>query len=307
MNRIATRTWARAVLFAGFMLVAPAARADGPAPPPMTREDVAAAMRGPAKQTGLADGAVQLYTPAGVEFIPANEVPPLLQKGDAAAPPGTVLGGLAPTGAKPGAKDYRLTVISYQQIGHVPESGQADLSSMTFLDSVKAARPTDSVESFLAPPLYTSNGHVLTWTEQRTATGGAEARAEQRFLGRDAVIGLTTIGRADQALPIAAAQPGLAQMIVFSPGYSYIDYVAGTHKASDYDLPALITGKPNAVAMAAAPAPAAPSMFANLPDPPGGWAPYLALGGLAVASVGFLAIRSRRTPAIDDDIPSDQA
>ena len=66
MDRIAKNRMRVSLLAGVLLMAASAARADGPPPKPMTREEVAAAVRGPAKEAPLAGGAVHLYVPSSL-------------------------------------------------------------------------------------------------------------------------------------------------------------------------------------------------------------------------------------------------
>jgi uncharacterized membrane-anchored protein len=252
----------------------------------------------------------------GYVFLPASEVTPILQKLNVAPPTAPILGAVTAEGAKPGPPGYWISVITEDPIGHVPESGADEIASMTFLDSVKQARPAaPALTAFAVTPSYTPADKALVWAERYGAKPPTpDLRHEQRLLGRETVAGVTTIGEAKALKKISKCAKDVMAMLSFSPGKTYADFVAGSDRTSEYDLPGLITGKRKAGPMAqtapsAAPG-AAPMTLADFK--PGGklqWVPWLG-GGIVVLTIAYFAVSAlRRRPGAPsgavDDAPHD--
>jgi uncharacterized membrane-anchored protein len=292
-------------LFAGMVLMGGPAYADG-TEPPMSVEEMLKA-KGVTQVIPLGDGAANLELRKGYAFIPASDVPPILQQLGVAPPSGTILGAVTAEGAKPTAKGYWISVVSQDQIGHVPESGADEISSVSFLDSVKAARTGEpKLTAFNPDPVYAAGAKALSWGEVLDTGAAANLRNEQRLLGRDFVIGVTTYGASSAAKKIAVSGQAVAGMCVIAPGHLYSDFVPATDRLSEYDLPGLITGKRRAGPLAetadagGAPAPATASALSLADFMPGGkmgWAPF-ALAGVVGLGIIYLAISAvRRGPS----------
>jgi uncharacterized membrane-anchored protein len=318
----------RAVLFAATIgaamlgsatLIGPA-RADGPPSPPPTQAEIQKA-KGVTQVIPLGAGSLSLELRKGYAFVSATDVPPILQKLGVAAPSGAILGGVTAEGAKPGAKAYWISVVSEDPIGHVPETGAAEISSVSFLDSVQKARSGEpKLSSFAVTPSYAPAGRALVWGELLDTKTAPDLRHEQRLLGRDSVAGVTTIGAKSQLKKLAKAAGDVLAMISFAPGKTYGDFNSATDRSSEYDLPGLITGKRKAGPMAETAAAGGPPASAHAPVTLADFAPggklqlvSLLLGGIVVLTAGYLtisALRGRR-PADDggyiEDNPDDHA
>lgn len=264
-----------------------AAFADGP-DTQLSRTETKAAT-GVTQTSSLGDGSMHLDLTKGYVFIPAADVPGVLKTLNARAPAAQTLGAVAPAGKKAGAADYWVAVVSYDPIGNVPETGVDELGAITFIDSVKAARPAEPVlQSFAQAPTYDSPSKTLLWGEQYA--GGANAnslRHETRLLGRSGVAGITMISRAGQLDKVRAEARNVRDMVAFNDGQRYSDFSASTDRVSQYNLPGLIDGKVRAAPAAETPVESAaqPFVFADvLPGGRYGWASYLA-GGLALLMI----------------------
>lgn len=279
--RILSAIAAGAALFA----VNGAAFADGP-DTQLTRTETKAAT-GVTQTSSLGDGSMHLDLTKGYVFIPPQDVPPLLKTLGVPAPAAQSLGAVAPAGKKAGAADYWAAFVSYDPIGHVPETGADELGAITFIDSVKAARPAEpALDSFAAAPAYDPLAKTLTWGEQYAAKSknANSLRHETRVLGRAGVAGITVVARPSMLEKVKAEAKAVRGMIAFNDGQRYGDFADATDRVSQYNLPGLIDGKVRAAAVVETPpAPASqPFAFADvLPGGRYGWASYLA-GGLAL-------------------------
>lgn len=264
------------------------ARADGPYPyRPMTPQATAAAISANVQQTLQLNDGLRLDLRKGYVFLPAAQVQPVLTKLKADPPRAPILGAVAPAGKQPGASDYWVAVIAYEPIGRVPETGGDEMTSMSYIYTVQAARP--SVQAFAAPPSYDPLNKTLTWAELYAAKSKNDnaLRYEQRLLGKDGVCSVTMISRAGLLERVRVQAPAVRNMISFTEGRRYIDWVTGRDRDSDYDLPGLIDGSRRAISAATTPVEPAPSpgvsfnWRALLPGGKYGWATYVG-GGLAI-------------------------
>ncbi len=287
------------------------ARADG-TEAPMSAADISKA-KGVTQEIPLGDGAAKLQLRRGYTFLPAGDVPPILQKLGVQPPQGGIVGAVVADGSKPGARDYWISVMTLDAIGNVPENGADEIGSMAFLESVKQARPADPpLDAFAVTPAYDRPKKTLVWAEQYLTKGAPDLRYEHRLLGRTSVLGVTTIGHLGQLKPIEKAANDVFSMLSFAPGQTYADFQAGDRR-SDYDLPGLITGKRKAGPLAEVAGDGAPAGGSTHPAfslanfAPGGQyalATY-ALGGLALASIAWMvvgALRRGRGRSGDDNL-----
>lgn len=275
-----------------------------PAQPPATPTAADGPVTG---DVTLANGSVQLTVPAGFEFWPAPEAQAFLQRTNSAPPAGEVLGLLAPAGTRPTHADFWGAVLSYQPIGHVSADSAAGLQAETLEADVRSARQGAQrpFEGFALRPAFDPAGS-LTWAE-RTAAPAAnvrDLRHEVRKLGRGGVISLTSIARTDQQAQVVSASAALLAACAFPAGQGYADFNAATDPGSQYDLPGLVAGTPTAT-MASAPGGPQGVISKTSGDAKGGaglqgWFPWIALGVVALAAIGWFAM-GRRNRDLDDD------
>ena len=266
-----------AVLSVAFAAAFPAL-ADGPGPAgdrnygavPRNAPGVTAVERaqdvspqGRAGKFPVASGAIQLTVPTGYYYYGPNEARAYLQRINAPAPSGDVLGMIAlAQGPRPIDDGFWAAVISYQPIGFVSETGAQNFASPDFVKEVQQARGGATgrqMQGFAAPPAHDSGRHAVTWTERYPAPNEAarSLRNEQRLLGREGVAGTTIDARPDQMPQVNAAGPQMLNMIGFTPGKTFSAYRQGQDPAPRYDLAGLLTRKPMSAtpAQAAAPTP----------------------------------------------------
>jgi uncharacterized membrane-anchored protein len=209
------------VLLTALLLLAPAsafadgrgsAGADVAAPPtqlaPQTSATSPAAGR--TGEISLMNGELSLNVPSGWKFYTAEEAYAFLQRTNAAAPSGNVLGLLAKANVNPRQAGTWATVVSYDAIGYVQPETASGLSDPNFEGSVRSARATQNrpFEGFAAQPAFDASAPNLLWAERTASPGartGTDLRVEQKTLGRYGVATLTSIGSADQQPEIMAA------------------------------------------------------------------------------------------------------
>lgn len=316
-----------ALIGACALLFAPFAFADGPAQPEpdMAAAPVRAAPTPPAAepaaqpagqsgQISLMNGALTLNLPDGYVFYPAEAAYAFLQRNNAAAPNGTVLGLVAPAATQINDAGAWGTIVSYDELGYVRTDTVGALSEPTFEADVREARTAQNrpFEGFSVNPGFDAATNNLTWAERAAApgAGGRDLRHEQRQLARRGVAGLTTIGSADQLGDITAAAPQIAGFVSFAEGSRYADFNAATDQVSRYSAPGLITGvpatEPNLVAETAA-TDGADTQASGLFGGGGlqGLFPWIAGGVVVLAGAGYLLFRRRGGRADDNLDPED--
>ena len=307
----------RAALAALALLIAAPAFADGPgdagadvaAPPvqgaPQTGAASGAASEGRTGVIPLGDGAVSLNVPAGYRFYSAEQALAYLQRNNAPAPSGAVLGLLARAGDDIRQPGVWATVISYDAIGYVAPETAAGLSDANFDADVRSARASQNriFEGFAAQPAFDAETPTLVWAERVAAPGaqgaqGADLRYEQRVLGREGVACMTSIGSADQMTEIAEAADDLRAMLSFPEGQRHADFQPASDQVSAYSVPGLVTGvaaaEPQALAEGAGGR--GQTAFGGL----SGWFPWVALGVVLLAGAGYLFMRRRRGDEDED-------
>lgn len=310
------------LLCAVAMLLAPAAFADGPgdAGPDRAAAPVRAAPLAPqgaaneARPEGrtgvipLNDGEVTLNVPRGYAFYPAAEAYAYLQRSNATAPSGAVLGLVALNNADIRSPETWATVVSYDAIGYVQPETAAGLGDSTFEDDVRAARRAQNraFEGFAALPAFDAEAPHVVWAERSAApgAGGKDFRHEQKSLGRYGVACLTSLGSADQMDEIVAAAANLQAMLTFPEGKRHSDFQPADDQVSAYSVPGLVTGVPastQTVANVAGTNGAGQTAFGGL----AGWFPWIALGVIAIAIVGYMMMRRRNEDDDGDDDDGD--
>lgn len=329
-------TFVRTALAAALLTAAPAF-ADGPAqetpdiaaPPIPQQPPVRAAPTPPAEpaatpapvgQTGAIslpqNTGLALNVPQGYRFYPADQARAFLQRSNTVAPPGEVLGLLAPASVRIDQPDAWATVVSFQPIGHVPNENAAKLTDPAFEGDVRAARQRASrpFEGFALAPAFAEAGPSLSWAERTAppAAGGRDLRHELRLLGRNGVATLASIGAADQMGAMTAAAPDYLTMLQFGAGQRYTDF-AGTDRVADFDIPGLVTGESKAQAQMLVGEAASTDAPAPTQETGGGAGlmgmfPWIAAGVAGLAAVGYLAarmMRRRRDEDLDEPEASD--
>ena len=138
-------------------------------------------------QISLMNGELSLNVPSGWKFYPAEEAYAFLQRTNAPAPSGSVLGLLVKGNANPRQTGTWATVVSYDAIGYVQPETASGLSDPNFEGSVRSARATQSrpFEGFAAQPAFDTSAPDLLWAERTASPGaanGADLRVERKSL-----------------------------------------------------------------------------------------------------------------------------
>lgn len=271
---------------------------------PQTPAEPSAAPVGRTGQISVMNNELALNVPTGYRFYSAEEAYAFMQRNGAAAPEGTVVGMIAAADTdirEPGAW---ATVLSYDGIGYVQPETASELDREGFETEVEQARSAQNrpFEGFIAEPAFANDNGLLQWAERAAAPGsaGADLRYEQKVLGRYGVACLTSIGSADQMTQITAAAEDLQAMLTFPAGRTLSDFDASADQVSDYTVPALVTGVPagaEGANLVEREGDASQTAFGGL----SGWFPWIALGVVVLAGVGYMAMRRRRDDEDEDD------
>lgn len=313
----------RALFAALAMLVATPAFADGPgtpgpnvaAPPvraqpvqpatPPAAQPAAAPAEGRTGVIPLNGDELTINVPNGYRLYSAEEAYAFLQRNNAAAPSGTVLGLLAPANTDVRANNVWATVISYDAIGYVQAETASGLSDTNLESQTRDARVAQNkpFEGFAVMPAFVGEGTPqVVWAERTAAPGGAQGkdfRHELKLLGRYGVATMTSVGSADQMPAIEAAAADMQNMLSFPAGRTHADFQAASDTVSAYSVPGLVTGvaAESAVAQPASDGGQAQTAFGGL----AGYFPWIALGVVVLAGVGYMMMRRR-----DDDDEDDE-
>jgi uncharacterized membrane-anchored protein len=296
----------RAVLAALALFMAPAASADGvgdagrdAAAPPVNAQPASDPNAAPEGRSGVIPLGTEasLNVPNGYRYYSATEALAYLQRNNAAAPSGTVLGMVARADADVRAPGTWATIVSYDAIGYVQPQTAAGLTDANFEGQVREARTSQNraFEGFITAPAFDAAAPHVVWAE-RTASpgaGGKDLRHEQKSLGRYGVASLTSIGSADQLDEITAAAGDLQAMLSFPEGRRHADFQAASDQVSSYSVPGLVTGVPVAaqgVAEVASTAGQPQTNFGGL----SGWFPWIALGVVVLAIAGYMMLRKKK-------------
>lgn len=249
---------------------------------------------GVVRSANLGDGSVHLDLTNGYTFIQTKDVQPILNTLKAPAPTMPILGAVAPAGKRPGQADYWLAVITYQPIGNVPETGNDEMTSMSFINNVKASRPANPpLEIFAVAPSYDYSGSkTLTWGEKYTPTNAApnSLRYEQRVLGRSGVAGITLIARPNALDKARQEGKAVRSMVTFNLGQRYADFRPSTDKVAQYNLPGLIDGKPRVAQTAVAASVTPPADSSGTPMTLADFMPGGKYMGVSFVAAGLLAL-----------------
>ncbi|MFT3728851.1 MAG: DUF2167 domain-containing protein [Terricaulis sp.] len=257
-----------------------------------------AAPQGRTGQITMQNGQLTLNVPHGWKFYSSEEAYAFLQRTNSAAPSGSVLVLLARDGVNPRETNSWATVVSYDEIGYVQPESASGLTDANFEQSVRDARRTQSrpFEGFAVQPAFDAATPTVAWAERQAApgTGGAaDLRMEKRFMGRKGVATLTTIGTADQQDAMQKANDELTPALTFAQGYRQADFQPSTDQVSTYSVPGLVTGVPaptTALQAVADNTASSQTSFGGL----AGMFPWIAIGVVVLAGVGFLATRRKK-------------
>lgn len=265
-----------------------------------TQTDATSPAAGRTGEISLMNGELSLNVPSGWKFYPAEEAYAFLQRTNAAAPSGNVLGLLAKANVNPHQAGAWATVVSYDAIGYVQPETSSGLSDPNFEGAVRSARQTQNraFEGFAAPPAFDASAPNLLWAERTASPGaanGTDLRVEEKTLGRYGVATLTSIGSADQQPEIMAAATQLKSMLGFPDGRKASDFQAGADHVSSYSVPGLVTGLAasagSAQALAETPATSGQPQTAFSGFATYGW---IAAGVAVLAALGFVFMRRKK-------------
>ncbi|MEZ5798508.1 MAG: DUF2167 domain-containing protein [Paracoccaceae bacterium] len=172
-------------------------------------------------------------------------------------PPGIPpLGMIFPAGSSPLHDSWGLT-IDYDPMGYVSDEDAASYDYDALLADMKRdlieenkARAKDGFEridliGWAEPPHYDATARELYWAKQLhfgTSTGDT-LNYNIRELGRHGVLVVNFIAGMDQLPAVRDAVPEVRQMISFTDGNRYADFVPGVDTVAAVGIGGLIAGK----------------------------------------------------------------
>ena len=259
------------------------------------------ASQGRSGEINLNQGGLTLNVPSGYRYYSPENAYAFLQRNNAPAGACTVLGMVAPANERVDRAGAWATIVGYKDIGYVPANTASGLTAPNFETDVRAARQAANrpFEGFAVQHAFDDTASGLSWAERSAApgAGGKDLRYEQDKLGRRGVACMTSIGSADQMSAMIAAAPDLYSMVSFSAGQTYADFVPGTDTVSAFTVPALVTGvaPPPPQALVSTTTETTQGGFAGL----GRYFPWIAIGLIVLAGLGYMMTRRRRDPSPD--------
>lgn len=147
--------------------------------------------------------------------------------------------------------------IEFEDIGYVSDE---DANSYDYDDLLKTMQAdtlannawrvengygTLELVGWAAPPRYDAEGRKLHWAKQlRFQDSDADTlNYNIRALGRRGVLVMNFIAGIDELPQVSAAVPDVLEMVSFTPGNTYADFVPGTDKVAAVGIGGLIAGK----------------------------------------------------------------
>jgi uncharacterized membrane-anchored protein len=238
-----------------------------------------------------------LNLPAGHVFIPSNEAGQILvAMGNHA---GSGLLGMIFSGGDDGA--HWFVVASYSPSGYIKDDDARAWNADEMLDQIRSDTeeankervirgvPEVQVQGWVERPHYDPGTHQLKWSVSSKDKGAsANANAGINYntyaLGRDGYISMnliTDLKDVESQKPVAAQ---LLAALQFNDGKRYADFNSTTDKVAAYGLTALVGG-------VAAKKPALLDLLAAFAVK---YAKVLALGGVALAAIGYKIFSDRK-------------
>jgi uncharacterized membrane-anchored protein len=172
-------------------------------------------------------------------------------------PPGaSVLGMVFPRDASPLHDTWGVT-IEFDPMGYVSDedAGQIDYDELLATmqsdtlaanpERQKAGYPAVTLAGWAEPPHYIASERALYWAKDLVFEGEAEHTLNYniRKLGRKGVLVVTFVAGMGQLGAVSRAAPDILQMVSFTEGNRYADFIPGTDTVAAVGLGGLIAGK----------------------------------------------------------------
>jgi uncharacterized membrane-anchored protein len=172
-------------------------------------------------------------------------------------PPGaSMLGMVFPREASPLHDTWGVT-IEFDPMGYVSDedAGQIDYDDLLATmqsdtlaanpERRKAGYPAVTLAGWAEPPHYIASERALYWAKDLVFEGEAEHTLNYniRKLGRKGVLVVTFVAGMGQLGAVSRAAPDILQMVSFTEGNRYADFIPGTDTVAAVGLGGLIAGK----------------------------------------------------------------
>jgi uncharacterized membrane-anchored protein len=244
----------------------------------------------------LAGGKVKLTVPDGFKFIDAAQSRFILEDVWGNMKDEDVLGMIVKDGFKVTrlVNDYSF-VISFSNIGFVPDDKDIDLDHAELLETLKSNMQvsnktrithgvnTMTVKSWALVPYFDAYKKALYWANKIEVNGTDEEilNYNLRLLGKSGVIKINAVATMDQLAAIKQVLPLIITQARFDTGEKYADFVKGKDAKSEWTITELISGKGRG--------------HSSLPAFLASWKLWLALVCLAFATyAGFSILKTNR-------------
>lgn len=210
-------------------------------------------------QTGyikLPGGVGELTVPRGFRYLDSAQSSYVLHK-LWHNPPQANLGMLFPLDATPlGAKNWGY-LITYESIGYVKDSNDANINYDELLQTMQkataeanAARTAAGYDAVYlagwgARPHYDRQQHTLHWAKFLRSGSGFDRTINYnvRVLGRRGVLVFTAVADPSLLPEIQASVPDLLTNVQFARGEHYRDFNPATDEVAAYSISSLVAGK----------------------------------------------------------------
>jgi uncharacterized membrane-anchored protein len=172
-------------------------------------------------------------------------------------PPGaSVLGMIFPRESSPLHDTWGVT-IEFDPMGYVSDedAGQIDYDDLLATmqsdtlaanpERQKAGYPAVTLAGWAEPPHYIASERALYWAKDLVFEGEVEHTLNYniRKLGRKGVLVVTFVAGMGQLGAVSRAAPDILQMVSFTEGNRYADFIPGTDTVAAVGLGGLIAGK----------------------------------------------------------------
>lgn len=172
-------------------------------------------------------------------------------------PPGTqTLGMICPANVNILDKESWGVIISFREDGYVSDADAERIDYDELLKTMQESTTADNnsrlengyppitLVGWAAPPKYDQVNKKLYWAQELVFGESTDHTLNYniRILGRRGVLVLNAVASMSQLSSVKEDMDQVITRVEFNPGHRYGDYVAGTDKAAEYGLGALVLG-----------------------------------------------------------------
>ncbi len=204
----------------------------------------------------LEGGQAVLDVPADYYFLAPKDANFVLEKLWGNPPSDGTLGMIFPQGKSPLGDTWGIEIY-FDDMGYVSDADAATMDYNAMLkqlqdeataanaERTKAGYPAVSVTGWAAEPHYDAAGRKLFWAKAVHFEGDEADMLNYniRALGRKGVLVVNFVASMDQLPQVEAAAPAVLNMISFTEGNRYSDYLPGVDTVAAVGIGGLIAGK----------------------------------------------------------------